>query len=95
MWFGLLPAGEKCCAGSLQPNWNHRIRGIYWKVFFEIPRGQCALQLKEEEVQPTGTGLCFIVGSWPRAECHELLGVHVGALRGVVRVADALRQALY
>lgn len=94
MWFGLLPAGEKRCAGSLQPNWNHRICGIYWKVFFEIPRGQSALQLKEE-VQPTGTGLCFIDGSWPRAECYELLGVHVGALRGVVQVADALRQALY
>ena len=85
---------RKTCAGSLQPNWNHRICGIYWKVFFEIPRGQCALQLKEE-VQPTGTGLCFIDGSWPRAECYELLGVHVGALRGVVQVADALRQALY
>lgn len=33
------------------------------KYSFEIPRGQCALQLKEEQVQLAGTGVRLLVGS--------------------------------
>ena len=56
-WFGLLPAGEKRCAGSLQPNWNHRIRGIYWKAFFWNSQGSVCTAA-EGRTSPAGWNWC-------------------------------------